>query len=247
MTQAARPWRIRPMPEDFAERASSGVTINELMLHYGAGASVMRRWLDEYGKRPRAARSTARRGVPEDFGEWASVETVLQLIKRYCCGTATVTRWRRELGLKPVRSRQKKPTAIPDGFALVAPVTTMRELKQRYGKGKTTIWKWCQIAGVQPRTVAVSRTQQVRPARNPAPAGRKLNPFDGPHRDTTRAGMAADYLRKFGPVVRCDAAGRFNPTGNHWRRGSTILCADEVIARAIRNGWNPDAWKALAA
>ena len=66
-------------------------------------------------------------------------------------------------------------------------------------------------------------------------------------RDTSLVGQAADYLRRFGPVVRCDDKGRYSGNGTHWRRGASILMADEIIERAEANGFDARAWARLAA
>lgn len=67
------------------------------------------------------------------------------------------------------------------------------------------------------------------------------------HRDNSVAGQAADYLRRFGPVVRCNAKGRYDENGTHWRRNASILTADEIIERAEANGFDARAWARLAA
>lgn len=242
-----RPYRRRPVPDDFQATVATGITIVALMEHYNAGTGVILRWIKEIGGRKRAKRAPQQKTVPDDFAQHAARETVVQLVHRYRCGTRTIARWRRECGVDVViAKREPRIEPLPDGFELVAPVMTMRELKERFGKGKTTIWKWCRRANVQPRRASTHPPRASRPIGH-IHAGRKLNPFDGPHRDISRAGQAADYLRQFGPVIRCNSAGRYDQNGDHWRRGSSILCADEIIARAIRNGWNPDAWREVRA
>lgn len=230
----------RPLPGDFAERARAGATIDALRRHYRAGTWVINRWIEEIGGKPRARRKLPPKPVPADFAHFAAIETVEQLVKRYQRGTSQIARWRREISaggpsIRPARP----PKSLPEDFVEVAPRLSTRELVERFGVCKVTVLKWCARAGVTPR--------QVKPG--PATLGAMGRAKAAPiaqHRDTSRAGQAADYLRRFGPVVRCDAVGRFNPTGTHWRRGSSILTADEVIQRAERNGWNPDAWRMVA-
>lgn len=49
--------------------------------------------------------------------------------------------------------------------------------------------------------------------------------------------MAADFLRRFCPVSRCDAAGKYDPRGRYWRIGDAVLAEADIIARATRKGW----------
>jgi|GEM_PF-6846991 len=57
------------------------------------------------------------------------------------------------------------------------------------------------------------------------------------NRDTSMAGQAADFLRRFGAVYRCDEAGPPNPKGKFWKRNFVVLTDDELVARAKRLGW----------
>lgn len=228
----------KPVPTDFAERALAGTSVSDLRKHYRVGSWVINRWTASIGGKPRAKRVLPPQPVPADFSVNAQRETVDLLMKRYQVGTEKIARWRRECGLSVVRA-----IPIPEGFADAAPTLTVAQMEERYGVTRVTINKWCLQFGVKPapgvRGPAGVPSLGAMGRAKPAPLNQ--------HRDTSRAGQAADYLRQYGPVIRCNPAGHYDPKGNHWRRGSTVLCADEVIARAIRNGWNPDAWKALAA
>lgn len=234
--------RNRPLPADFAEVARAGASISEMRARYGAGTFVVNRWIAQIGGKPRAKRVLLPRSIPEDFPIHAATETVDQLMKRYGCGTVAIARWRREAlaaGTLTRSARDLKP--LPDDFAAAAANLTDRDVLERYAISKPTLRKWCAKAGV------VLRKAPRIPPPNLGGMGRpKAAPFAA-HRDHSRAGQAADYLRRYGPVIRCKADGTFDPKGDHWRRGAAILTADEVIARARRNGWNPDAWKDLAA
>ena len=63
------------------------------------------------------------------------------------------------------------------------------------------------------------------------------------------ADRAADYLASYDrtPVFRIDDKGKPSPKGNMWRYGTTRLTADEMFAKATRKGFDPDAWRRLAA
>jgi hypothetical protein len=107
------------------------------------------------------------------------------------------------------------------------------DLEARYSVGVETIRRWRLECGVplQPR---VPRQKKLLPFKQNAYT---TAPIDRAHRDDSLAGQAADYLRRFGPVIRCNAAGRYDPNGDRWLRGSSLLTADEVIERAEFNGW----------
>ena len=159
------------------------------------------------------------------------------------------------------RSKQDREAPLPADFAKVAATRTIFELRKHYGKGERTIKRWLNEAGIErsrasrfggrelpPRPVK-AETPSPRKATAPRAVWRQPGPRPLPdHRDNSRAGLAAQYLQRFGPVVRCDEKGALTPKGTHWLRGGRfILTDDEIIARAERNGWRPDARKALAA
>jgi hypothetical protein len=57
------------------------------------------------------------------------------------------------------------------------------------------------------------------------------------NRDLSVAGQAADYLRRFPSVYRCDENGKPNAKGQWWRRNFSVLSADQIIATARKLGW----------
>ena len=57
------------------------------------------------------------------------------------------------------------------------------------------------------------------------------------NRDMSLAGQAADYLRRYGSVYRCDDLGKPMAKGSHWRRNYAVMSDDELIQRAERLGW----------
>lgn len=179
------------------------------------------------------------RPMPEDFHEVAKGKTINQLQAIYSCGANAVKRWREAVGIPtgaPIACKRHQPAKrkMPDGFALVARNMTMRGLRTHFKASAIQVNRWCDEAGVTPRKAG----QWRQPGPRPLPD----------HRDNSRAGLAAQYLQRFGPVVRCNEDGRLNADGTHWLRGGRfILTDDEIIARAERNGWQPDAWKAIAA
>lgn len=232
----------RPLPVDFREQAETGMTVRQLRRHYGAGVGVVQRWIREIGGRPRTVRKDAGRPVPEGFAHYAATETVAQLTKRYAAGTKAIARWRRETGAATPARRPRLVSPAPNDLAECARRMNISKLAEHFGCARVTVRKWLMETG------ASADTSFRRGLPNLGAMGRPKAAPITQNRDTSRAGQAADFLRQFGPVIRCNASGHYDPKGNHWRRrSSNILCADEIIARAVRNGWNPDAWREVRA
>lgn len=135
-----------------------------------------------------------------------------------------------EANIGPVRSHP------PKDFADLAPTMTRTELVEHYNRNAKVIARWIQEAGTESRPV--TRAQCTETARRKALLRRHRNnaymstPVDRPSKDMSEAGRAADYLRRFGPVIRCNRDGRYDPDGDRWLRGSTLLTAGEVVDRA---------------
>ena len=228
----------RPIPADFAQVAPT-MTAKELQEHYKAGASAIYRWIDEIGDIRPARHPRKHRSAPADFAKYAAVETNPQLLKRFKCGAKMLQRWRRETGIRGDSNRDRPTRALPapDGFELIAPGMTEKQLRERFGRSSEKIRKWCAEAGVAPRRAGLK----------PGAASFRFNP-QAPvvHRDVSRPGLAADFLRRFGPVYRCGPNGRPMTNGLHWNRGGHVLTDEEIISRAIRNGWKPESWSIAA-
>lgn len=201
--------------------------------------------------------TSRRRPVPADWAIKARRLGPQALMDHYRAGYDTVRRWIRETG---VVVPQRIPAPIPADFADTHDMT-QSAAAARYGVSVDIVRRWDGEAGIDRRAEWISRMTRMARSRSmsrPALAGAmtpraqpvrtaKLpTPFDATKRDWSAAGQAADFLRRFGPVARCDESGRYDPKGNHWRRGSSILTAADVIARAERNGWQRDAWSKLA-
>lgn len=172
--------------------------------------------------------------MPVDFTEHGSVEKNAELSARYGVGICTITRWRNESGCSAPRSAFSGPpkAPVPDGFALTAPTMTMKQLRLHYGRGSDVISRWLNEANVKPKTLQY---------------GYRTGAVDHAKRDMTRAGQAADFLKRWCPVYRCDERGRACTRGDMWRRGNAVLTDAELIERAEAKGFDADAWKRVAA
>lgn len=188
------------------------------------------------------------RPMPEDFPIHGKVETQKQLMLRYGCGTKAISRWRKQCGFTHHNAPAVKPKPIPETFASACEVMTSRQVCEHFGIGISTMWKWCAKAGARPY-----REPKQLTAKRALYAGKgrpKRRDFGGiassVHRDDSEAGRAANFLRRLGPLFRCDAQGHQLQDGFFWNRGGHILTDEDIIARAQRKGWNPEQWRALA-
>lgn len=176
--------------------------------------------------------------MPADFAARADGVPNRTLMAHYGVSLGVIGRWRREAGVRPASGGKGRPfvtAAMPDGFALVAPTMTIKQLRERYGRCKTVIERWLAEAGVTAR-----KPLDRHIGNYPLQLTKRV------HRDESRAGLAAEFLRRFGPVYRCRSTGEASIGGSHWNRGGFVLTGDELIYRAERLGWNPEAWRMVA-
>lgn len=191
--------------------------------------------------------------APADFATLAPTMTLGQAKPHWHRGETTLRRWEIETGARLIRADRHRP--MPDDFVPRHATMDVCSLARHYNACKTVVRRWSVEAGIarkhgetirRPASVAFERQAPERP--KPARTGKqKFSPVDRARIDTSSAGMAADFLRRFGPVVRTDAAGRFKGDGDHWRRGSRIMTAGDVVERARAMGFDPDEWKRVAA
>jgi len=177
--------------------------------------------------------------MPDDFAALAPTMSAVALARHYECSNAKITRWLADTGLS--RTHQTRFSTVaqpPENFARVAPTMTLRELMDTFDRGSCVIKRWCATVGVEPRRKAVV---------NFVSRGNRIPPPPVVFRDLTRAGQAAEYLLRFGPIYRCNALGGADAKGEFWSRSGFVLTGEEVIARAERLGWEPDAWRRIAA
>jgi hypothetical protein len=184
---------------------------------------------------PKHSRVQHYRPVPADFAAIAGSMKNDDLCRRYGVGKGYIARWRKQSGV-PGMTGSYQPLAVPAGFANLAPTMTPYTAARHFGRGVEVVKRWAEEAGVRlRRPVSIVSRGTATPVRMES------------HRDMSRAGQAAEFLQKFGPVYRCDEQGRQLEDGFFWRRGLAVLTDAEIIERAERNGWDADAWKRCAA
>lgn len=208
------------------------------------GTPVARR-----AKRCKPCRYLAQRTVDRDaFRRLAHLPNA-DLVAHFGVNVSCICEVRKELGLPAPKSiwrhgdnptRQPKP--LPEGFTDDAARMTIAHLCRKYERSRAVIEGWLKRAEITPvRAVTITRSKSF----GERAAGGWTKMHD--NRDCSRAGMAAKFLGRLGPIYRCDARGKPLPDGFFWNRGGFVLSDDEVIERAERNGWREHEWRDLAA
>ena len=224
---------LRPMPADFVEVALKlERSTGRIQGHYSAGQETVARWLKEAGiDMPR----TIIRPVPDDFAEVAPTMFINQLTKHYRTGLTVVYRWLKETGVQTSKApnpAQFKVLPVPADFAELAPTMVNAELARHYRSSYKTIRRWMEESGVRCKQYAPTGRKTQKAARAMA----NILP-----RQIIKTNVksiydeAADALRRERfPVNRCNEKGSFNPKGDFWRVGWSVLTGDQLLERAAK-------------
>lgn len=240
-------FETRPKPADFEAMAATMHQL-ALMRHYRAGIETVRRWCAEAKVRPIPAKRASRK-PPADFADIAPTMSIIQLKRRYKTGGDTILRWASETGVEPRRGTFKVKRDVPADFAERCAEMRLFQLREHYSATAPTLKRWMAETGARPLV-----HQKQPPAPKPRPRSEHIrlpgNPLSRiPERDISREGQAAEHLRRWFPNVhRCDEKGQFSLKGKFWRCGmSDPLTGPELIEKAKRKGFDPDAWMKVAA
>lgn len=217
-----------------------GLTAREVAPTFGLTRKAVIDAVRKHDLGPWRAKPGSRPGdtnhIPADFAERWHNTSQAELAAHYKRATGTISLWVKRLGLVRTAS---STTGInrprPADFMAVQAGLTIQQIMLRYGVGRDVVRRWLADSGID--------RQQLRLIK---PNAYLTAPIDRVARDSSRAGQAADFLRRFGAVYRCNERGGADVKGNRWRRGSAILTDAELIERAERNGWDADAWKRVA-
>lgn len=159
----------------------------------------------------------ARRSIPSDYAEMRAKYSARRLCSHYGAGGTTIARWDREIGL--VSNRPKMPA--PPDFLESAPFMSKVEMRRKWAVSKTTLERWLADAGIRPQ---VRKTVFNSTWRAALPIVQRHTEYD----------LAADYLRKFGPVSKCHKSGEWSLSGEFYRVGAIVRTKDELLEMAAR-------------
>lgn len=224
---------IRSIPADFA-KVAPGTPIKALCSHYKAGHSTIVRWLQKSGIRPMRSRHK----VPHDLATRAQTMSGTELARHYGFSPTAMRKMLKREGVKQAEYTGNALIPVPDDLAARCAGMTKAELVAHYGRSDWTINRWLDETGLTAKEYVRPRAKPRAPVYNRPKLRYVRQPGHSNvatvKRNVTAEDMAADVLRRYGPVYRCDEKGLAAQYGKLWRLGNIIIDGDELIARAAR-------------
>ena len=161
------------------------------------------------------------RPAPKDFAEMREkLGSVINLAKHYRAAHETIRRWRKELDL-PKIIHGIRP--VPDDFTDIAPTMTKLDMIKHYKTSYPVLDRWIAETGVRAKVyIHQPKRFNIKVAKSKVPP---------PKRDTNYD-LAAEYLRRFGPVHKCNADGKYSEKGKFYRVGINIMSPAEMVEKS---------------
>lgn len=179
-----------------------------------------------------------KRPIPDDFRAFAPGKSINSLKRHYHAKTDTIHRWLDECGIPHGSPHIHNKRMVPDDFAQMAAMMHSAKLEEHYRAKHSIIARWLRESGIKAAQYRPPvSAERATPAKRPSGGKRaslSLVVTTAAVRTWGEADDAANKLRKFGPVSRCDENGRFDHSGKFWRVGRVVLTDAEVIERANR-------------
>lgn len=171
------------------------------------------------------------RAIPSDFAEKAKTMCRNQLVKHYRTSDKAVGRWADECGVHPLKVMMRP---APADWEQLCAKHTAAELRRLLQADIKVIKRWIKETEIEP--VPFDRKGIIPPNRRPNLLKQMGTPHKAIIRDKPRSiwDDAADVLRHYGPVYRCDENGKADQKGRYWRAGMAILTPDDLLSRADR-------------
>jgi hypothetical protein len=225
----------RPCPDDFVDMVAKLETANKLAQHYRCGHVAVIRWLDEKGLR---ANKVYTRGAmpPDDFADIAPKHSKAALCRFYGQGFDVINRWLSETGAthggRPKGYTTAKRRPVPDDWATMCPRLSKTALRRYYTAAGETIDRWIAESGIQPLPTSDAHRQAGAKAQGGTSRMGRAHFVHVSDRVRSMYDDAANVLRKYGPVSRCDENGKYQQAGDYWRVGWNVITGDELLERA---------------
>ena len=179
--------------------------------------------------------------MPADVEQMLAELSDVEIARQTGASRKTVGNWRERLGVprNPLVKGGSYAAPVPEGFEELQAGKSIKELARILKASPHTVRRWLRATGLYDgRVIECAPRQRHQLTRAPMKSTfiQTATP-DRPHIDRSPAGQAAEFLRRFGPVQRCNEQRQYDPAGNYWLRGGFRLNADEIIQRAERLGW----------
>jgi hypothetical protein len=244
----------RPMPDTFADECDK-VDVETLRLKYQAGYSTIKRWMQECGKGPKPREKP----VPADFAEKAAVMGHAELRKLFHASGPVIVRWLAQIGVSK-SNRRALPANIDDiaegrNIRQIARLLDWNEvvLRNLLKRERPDLYIKARAVGRMMNTVAaraVAQRKAAQQAKKPAKTGVVKLPrvrvaiIRDQAEPRTTADHAMRWLQRIGP---CYPSRIINPVLDDYCFRGVRMTGTQLVAEARRRGWNPDAWREVAA
>lgn len=218
------------MPADFVEMVHKFERhTGKLQTYYTAGQATVYRWMDEAGIE---RKGTNCRPVPQDYTQLAPTMGLVALAKHYRTGEKTVHRWAEKTGVHPYVIVLRP---APSDWAELAPTMGLLALTRHYKTNHRIIKRWAKETGIEPKPYVPTPPKPRAPKSVRKVA--RIRPGDfqiARTRVTTIYDDAANTLRAYAAVYRCNDRGGFDERGKFWRMGNVVMTPSELLERAAR-------------
>lgn len=240
------PQPLRPMPNDFREVAARLKYVKCVAKHYAAGQTTVERWFREAGIKPGKRQVHE---LPADFAERAKTMHGFALSQHYGVAPKVVRRWADEAGVTLIKGRVIPPAKgrvippakrreCPADFAQMAAFLTYTGLCNHYNTGRSAVDRWVSETGATPlvfvRKPSEAKPQAGKPSRGLYHAIGISSNIAAAAKPYTAHDRAADTIRPYAAVYRCDERGKADLAGKFWRVGMVVVTPDELLERAAR-------------
>ena len=195
---------------------------------------------------------TPRKATRELLEPLAEKHTLSEMGRILSISPSTIARACQTYGLTPKRLKTLDYSDLPK----LAETMYMAEIARHYGVSYGSMCKTCYRLGIKPikqtieqkREVAAIACAAARAAKPMSPRLRtQFKTIDiTNHRPKYQDDLAAEYLRKFTHVYRCNERGSPDLKGKFWRYGGTVKTPEELIDKAHFKGWDEHAWRRAA-
>lgn len=208
-----------PAPADFAQKRVEVGGVLKLAKHYDVYPSVIKRWIRECGL-PTSA-PIKMKPVPDDFIKQHKNMTQRELVAHYGVSMKTIRKWEAATNTfkeKTLPRFTPPKRAIPDDFARVAGSLTISQLTKHYKSSPGTVKRWIAESQVSPK----KWINFGAPKAQPIPLAKQNHEHE----------RAANYLRKYMAVSPCNADGKYEQGGSHYRVGFNVMTREQTIEKA---------------